>query len=160
MDTKLCANCGFEKPYIDFRVKNSNKDGLELLCSICLNERNQKLYAKNKEQRHKNIYARKKKRSILIREFILQIKRTRGCGFCNINNPTCLDFHHIDSLDKVFNLSQASQGFSKERIEEEVEKCVIICGNCHRKLHAGKLDGSNLKPIVLVDGEFIKNIDS
>jgi len=47
-----------------------------------------------------------------------------------------LDFHHRDPSTKVMDIAEAQRhGWSIGRIQVEIEKCDIICANCHRKLH-------------------------
>ena len=44
----------------------------------------------------------------------------------------CLDFHHLrDKINNVSNL--VGQAFGKKRLLEEMQKCKILCANCHRK---------------------------
>ncbi|MCW1887974.1 MAG: HNH endonuclease [Candidatus Moranbacteria bacterium] len=46
-----------------------------------------------------------------------------------------LEFHHIDGR-KDFGISQDGLTRSWARIEKELEKCILICANCHREEHA------------------------
>lgn len=69
---------------------------------------------------------------------------------CDETEPVCLDFHHIDPNEKDFTISK-HRGKSKENLLKEIKKCVCVCANCHRKIHAGiinlenYLDRSSLK---------------
>jgi hypothetical protein len=47
-----------------------------------------------------------------------------------------LDFHHVDPSTKEFDFTKG-QTYSYERQKREAEKCILICANCHRELHAG-----------------------
>jgi hypothetical protein len=59
-----------------------------------------------------------------------------GCSRCGENDPACLDFHHRDDTEKDMNISKMiTYGFSKEKLRTEMEKCDILCANCHRKEH-------------------------
>lgn len=74
-----------------------------------------------------------------IREWLKNLKSTLSCIYCGESDSCCIDFHHKDQKDKDFSISYSTNyGFSKKRILEEIEKCVPICSNCHRKLHAGR----------------------
>ncbi|MBU1044784.1 MAG: HNH endonuclease, partial [Candidatus Omnitrophica bacterium] len=57
------------------------------------------------------------------------------CGYCKCNEA--LDFHHRDPKEKEFGLSQQGLTRSWERVKSELEKCILICANCHREIHAG-----------------------
>lgn len=59
-------------------------------------------------------------------------KAAVGCP-CGERDPACLDFHHRDPFEKVFNISM---GTSRpwNTVLAEIKKCSIICSNCHRKL--------------------------
>jgi hypothetical protein len=54
------------------------------------------------------------------------------CGICGYNKSIrALHFHHINSEEKEFGLSQKGLGRSWKVIVEEMRKCVLLCSNCH-----------------------------
>ena len=69
------------------------------------------------------------------KEYIKSIK-TKGCALCAEKEPCCIDFHHLDPKDKEFNISKACQDFTDlDLIKKEIDKCILLCANCHRKVH-------------------------
>lgn len=46
-----------------------------------------------------------------------------------------LEWHHLDETKKEFSIRDL-QDVSKARLEKELEKCVLLCANCHREVHA------------------------
>lgn len=57
------------------------------------------------------------------------------CTVCGYDKcPSAFDFHHIDPDEKDFVISSKT---SWEAIEPELKKCVLLCANCHREVHAG-----------------------
>lgn len=68
------------------------------------------------------------------------VKYKKGCCLlCGLKEPQAtLDFHHINPQDKLKNISD----FSSWTIElvEELDKCALLCKNCHCKTHAGLID--------------------
>jgi len=62
-------------------------------------------------------------------------------------NPECgynkyvgaLEFHHTDG-DKDFGISTKGHCRSWEIIKKELDKCIMLCSNCHKEVHAGILD--------------------
>ena len=89
-------------------------------------------YLKYKEQYNSRNQLQKQR----TRDIIANAK-SQGCSCCNEKEHACLDFHHLDGKDK--NVS-AMLGMSDSKVEEEISKCVVLCANCHRKVHAGLLD--------------------
>lgn len=65
--------------------------------------------------------------------FVQRIKTGLSCFVCGISNPILLDFHHVDPSAKSGNISELK---AHDIIASEVKKCLPICANCHRKLHA------------------------
>ena len=67
-----------------------------------------------------------------------EYKLLKGCAICGYNKcARALEFHH--NGDKEFGVAQAiADNYSLKRIVEEMGKCVVICSNCHRELHASK----------------------
>lgn len=65
-----------------------------------------------------------------------QKAESAGCKQCGENDPHCLDFHHLNTEEKKRSVSQLiSYEISKEELQEEINKCEILCANCHRKEH-------------------------
>lgn len=59
-----------------------------------------------------------------------------SCIECGERRVPCLGFHHLDPATKEIDLAIAIHlGWSKKRIEAELAKCIVLCGNCHAKLH-------------------------
>lgn len=59
------------------------------------------------------------------------------CSRCEESHPACLEFHHRDVATKLASISDAvwRLGWSYQRILDEIEKCDVVCVNCHRKEH-------------------------
>lgn len=75
--------------------------------------------------------------------------KLQGCIVCGEKEPYCLDCHHLDPNDKSFAVGAAvGKGISAGRVQKELGKCICICANCHRKLHAGliQVDKSSSSP--------------
>lgn len=67
------------------------------------------------------------------------------CQICGYNRcSSALEFHHLDPTTKERNLSK-NWPYSWERFKEELKKCILLCSNCHREVHLGIIDQSNLK---------------
>ncbi|WP_226482232.1 homing endonuclease associated repeat-containing protein [Natrinema amylolyticum] len=66
-----------------------------------------------------------------------ELQRARGgCDRCSEMNPVCLDFHHVNEDEKEMAVGKMiAFGYAKDRIRNEIEKCIVLCANCHRKEH-------------------------
>jgi len=70
------------------------------------------------------------------KEWVKSCKLARGncvdCGFIQDERTSrAFDWDHLDPLIKCFELSQIPAGTSKEKIMEEMDKCEVVCRNCH-----------------------------
>jgi len=66
------------------------------------------------------------------RALLSEIKLERGCADCSYRGaPEALDFDHLPGSDKRRNVG-AMLGYSWEAILSEVDKCEVVCANCHR----------------------------
>jgi len=68
------------------------------------------------------------------KDWLWAYKASLGCLICGETDPRCLDFHHRDGEHKLMCISKMS-GSSLERVRGEIDKCDVLCANCHRKLH-------------------------
>lgn len=71
-----------------------------------------------------------------LKTYLKTLKNQSGCIRCGERDDNCLDYHHLDPSQKLFHLGNI-RGRSLRDIDAEVRKCVVVCANCHRKLHAG-----------------------
>ena len=80
--------------------------------------------------------ALKKNRRKRIRKWYRDYKRTLVCSRCPENHLACLTFHHLEPSNKHSDVTAMVQGGSKiEKILAEIEKCIVLCANCHAKEH-------------------------
>lgn len=134
MQTKICTRCGVEKPLTEFNFKNKEQGKYQSQCKECQRENARKNYYQKYKYTSVERYKRNRKiHRQRVKQYLDEI-RAKGCIICGENCPCCIDFHHL--REKTFNLAEAKE---KSRIstEEELQKCVLLCANCHRKLHAG-----------------------
>ena len=60
------------------------------------------------------------------------------CQKCGYNKCiAALEFHHLDPNEKDFNLSHKGHTRSWEANKAELDKCILLCSNCHREIHNG-----------------------
>lgn len=89
-------------------------------------------YQQRAEYLKKAVTARRKK----LKKMAIEYKGGK-CIFCGYDKCNdALDFHHLDSKEKEFGLSVRGLTRSWEKIKEELDKCILVCANCHRELHA------------------------
>jgi hypothetical protein len=111
----------------------TQKDGRARLCLACDRQNRQKTAARNRLQHPDRDRKWRQDRNAVKREFLLSLKI--ACSRCGEDHPACLDFHHRDPATKDMNIAQVMGNISLKRLREEVQKCDVICSNCHRKLH-------------------------
>ncbi|MCU0642056.1 MAG: hypothetical protein MUF61_00560 [archaeon] len=89
-------------------------------------------YSKNK----KSVINHVKERKLKIRKWLEEYKEGLKCSRCSENHPATIDFHHKNKSKKEQEISYLAWfGYSIKRIKREIEKCEILCANCHRKAH-------------------------
>ena len=117
METKICTKCGRELPidYFYWRDKKAGRRRSE--CKQCHNG-----YVKQKYQERK--------------ENIDDLKSSLKCAKCGDDRSYVLDFHHKDPKEKDNTISRlTAHQASKERLNQELQKCICLCANCHREFH-------------------------
>jgi hypothetical protein len=94
---------------------------------------NKQYYEANGDSRKRQIMERQH----MLRDVIQAHKIAKGCARCGYNKSArALQFHHRDKTTKEHNIARmVTQGRSLGKIMQEVEKCDVICANCHAELH-------------------------
>lgn len=71
-----------------------------------------------------------------LRRRLNEYKSRHHCGRCGFVDWRALQFHHRDSDDKVTEVTTAvRRGWAWDRILVEIDKCDLICANCHQIEH-------------------------
>ena len=117
-----CAECNEEKSASCFSKKSKNK--LSSWCKPCHNLYT-RLHYKQNEEYYINKSSKQKEK---LRKHIQKYKENYPCEDCHEYYPYyVMDFDHL--RDKKINVSEAC---SFKQFNEELEKCELVCSNCHR----------------------------
>ena len=77
------------------------------------------------------------KRRKKIKMMAIQYKGGK-CAICGYSRcPDVLEFHHLNPQAKEFGMGVGGLTRSWARVKAEADKCVMLCANCHREVHAG-----------------------
>lgn len=84
---------------------------------------------KRKKDQSRNVINWRKDKKIKLLEY-----KGGSCQVCGYEKSIgALSFHHKDPKEKDFNISAKSYAY--ERLKKEVDKCVLVCSNCHIEIH-------------------------
>lgn len=88
--------------------------------------------------RNNTAYYKQKRDEYRLRakSYIAEVKQNSACVVCGESHVACLVFHHKDPSTKEGTIGNAlTNGWSLSRIKKELEKCEVMCANCHMKHH-------------------------
>lgn len=115
MELKFCHYCKESKPLSAF-YQRRGKEGASSYCKPCTNSESLLRQRKFKTK-------------------CIEYKggKCENCGYDKFQGA--LEFHHRDPTEKDFQLSKARSWTFNERVKNELDKCQILCSNCHKELH-------------------------
>lgn len=125
METKICSKCGLELPLDQYHKNGFDRYGQQKYrgyCKKCACEKERSRYQDKKT-------------------FIDGQKNC--CEKCGDTRVYVLDYHHRDKEDKQFTIGKFKKG-SFALIQEEIDKCAVLCANCHREFHFLEKSGLTL----------------
>jgi 5-methylcytosine-specific restriction endonuclease McrA len=109
----------------------------------------QRWYYKNRQRR----IAVKENRRRELHRWFYELKRDQfDCAVCNEGRPPALDFHHTGEKNMAIS-EMVNDGYAKDSIREEIERCVTLCVNCHRRRHYEGPDPATLPERKEVEAE-------
>jgi len=74
------------------------------------------------------------------RRWLVELKKILKCNRCEESHPATLTFHHKEDSEKDFEIGNSIKlGIGLKRLKAEIEKCEVLCANCHAKEHLSYL---------------------
>lgn len=78
--------------------------------------------------------------SVIKRRRLLKVKAVEykggKCEICGYDKCIdALEFHHLDPQKKEFGIAQKGYTRSWNNVKKELDKCLLLCSNCHKELH-------------------------
>lgn len=119
-EKKTCPRCKTAKPDSEYYTRKDRKGraGLSGFCKRCTCEE-------------------RIERGRAFKQKCVEYKGGK-CERCGYNNSNyAIDFHHRDPNEKDFGIGYQRRTKFDDKIKEELDKCMILCSNCHREKHAG-----------------------
>jgi hypothetical protein len=140
-----CTKCKLLKPRSEFFVRDAKVGRLHTQCKICYKVHRVAHYASH-YKRYKALYIdRAKKRNRRLRldyqTRMLEYLSDKACLLCDENDIRVLEFDHLVLQEKKFTISQAVRlGYPWDKVIKEIQKCRILCANCHKKRTAAQFN--------------------
>ncbi len=116
---KLCSKC----------KENKQHTPKGKMCQDCNKEYQQIHYVKNKAKYLDKAYSNRSNKI----QFVWAILSQSICLDCGETDPIVLEFDHVRGIKEGNVTDLARNQASTKRILEEIEKCEIVCANCHKR---------------------------
>lgn len=117
MQGKDCPRCNTYKLIDEFYVRSDRKGVTHSYCKGCV-----------------NIQTKERQRNLKIQAVSYKGGCCSDCG--GVFPMACYDFHHEDPNEKDFAISKVKSPKWSEVIVNELDKCTLLCANCHRIRHS------------------------
>lgn len=125
--TKKCPKCNIVKTKDCFYIKQKGTNNLSPYCKNCT-----AIQCKERTDKFKQ-------------DCVNYLGgKCKSCGYDKC--IAALEFHHLDPSKKEFNISYTKWHKFDERILNELNKCILLCANCHRELHFKQVPEVGLEP--------------
>lgn len=124
---KKCTKCLIKKSDDSFSWKVKSKGRRSPVCKVCHKDYRDKHYLDNKDYYVDRAKEWKEKERVRFYSWL----KTQHCLDCGNSDFRVLDFDHIND-DKSFNIAEKVGNVTLETLMIEINKCEIVCANCHR----------------------------
>jgi len=136
--TKVCTKCNCEKDLLLFPAKKIAKDGRASWCRACFKANWDVRYRENHQHyRDSHNTSRRKIREQNARK-VFEYLRCHPCISCGESDPIVLKFDHRDKVEKSECISTLVLNSSWRQVGLEIQKCDVLCANCHRRKSAAE----------------------
>ncbi len=146
---KTCKKCKSDRPVEQFSLNKRRKDGRQDWCKPCIKVRDAENYIENKGR-----FAKwSKDRRLRVRTQVFEWLLEHPCIECGEDDIIVLEFDHRTQTTKRFDVMSATHGHSWKTILEEIQKCDVLCANCHKRRTAKMMNWTTRLEIAAVQKE-------
>jgi len=112
---KQCGTCKESKLLSEFHKRG--RAGHRWECKSCTN-------------------VRLRERRTKAHEYVANYLKGKCCEFCRNANPIVLQFDHVRGTKKDTISNMMNSRTCVDTIQKEIDKCIIVCANCHLIRHS------------------------
>ena len=137
---KKCKNCDCEIPNfieIDGKKRNLQNRKFCLDCSPFGEHNTKKDINSPKKKRGSYEYVKRYRQRLKSKAVEYKGGKCSCCGYNQCLHA--LEFHHLDPKEKDFSIS-SKMNSAFDALKTELDKCALVCRNCHAEIHAGLID--------------------
>jgi hypothetical protein len=117
--------------HAEFAWRNKSKSRCDSFCRPCRADYKKAHYAANKQRYIDRAQERKRELALERTLYLIAFFRSHPCVDCGETDPVVLEFDH--RRDKVFSIGMELSRRRWQSILAEIEKCDVVCANCHRR---------------------------
>ena len=130
----VCNHCLKEKDPEEFNWRYKALGIRHPTCRECQKPFRKNWYEGSAKEKHlENVHERKRRVRDEAREYVWNYLLSHPYIQCGESNPVVFEFHHREGKDKAVS-EMVAGGYPIHKIQAEINKCDVLCANCHRKL--------------------------
>ena len=128
---RKCYGCGELKAAEEFSWRRKARGQRDSFCRPCRSAYGKEHYAANRRRYIDQAQVVTQRLRLKRTKYLIEYFVTHPCVDCGETDPVVLEFDHL--RDKHFEISRALHGRNWQAILNEIEKCEVVCANCHRR---------------------------
>ncbi|MEJ7750896.1 MAG: hypothetical protein WKF32_05555 [Thermoleophilaceae bacterium] len=125
------CRCGEDKPLNDLAWRRKGRNERDSHCRPCRSAYGKEHYAANRQRYIDQARIVKTRLRLKRTAYLLEYFKTHPCVVCGEDDPVVLEFDHL--RDKTFAIGHKLVDYGWENILREIDRCEVVCANCHRR---------------------------
>ncbi len=137
-----CKKFELKSKHQQFKEVGEKEYGEHRFCPSCKENCNIEDFYQRRGKQNSSTYCKKCtsiqtiKRTQNLKKLMVEYKGGQ-CEKCGYNTYIgALEFHHLNPKEKDFHPSQLKKYTFDDRVKKELDKCILVCANCHREIHS------------------------
>jgi hypothetical protein len=128
----VCTKCGETKVEKEFSWRWRDLGIRQKVCKACRKVEVGQWYEQHREEHLLNVRQNTEAQRQKLREYVWDYLSRHPCVECGEADPVVLEFDHLSDKERTVS-EMVTRGVSVEKIQSEIEKCQVLCANCHRR---------------------------